>query len=480
MKRFSIFFLFIYISSCAIADYIMPLREYRAVWLTTLNGLDWPRTKANSQNDIEKQKKELSDILDQLCAVGINTVMFQTRVRGTVVYPSEIEPWDGCLTGKPGKAPGYDPLAFAVEECHRRGMEIHAWVVAFPVCKVSAMKALGSSALPRRHPELCYRSDEQYIMDPGVPETGDYIAKICDEIAQNYNIDGIHLDYIRYPERGIRFSDQKTFQRYGNGQSLKQWRSENVNSVVRKIRATLRSRKPWLRLSCSPVGKYADLPRQSSQGWNARDAVNQDAIMWLNEGLMDVLFPMMYFDNEHFYPFLLDWKQSAHHGTIAPGLGIYLLHPQEKNWNLLQLQRQMNVLRQAGLGGYAFFRSKFLTDDVKGIYEWTKEFNKLPALTPAATSLDSIPPTRPNAKARIRNFQVHLSWTPSADDSNVDVSYNVYRIEGYRMLPIALKISETSYVYSPSLPAVLHKPFAITAIDAYGNESEPRVVCAEY
>ena len=88
MKRFSIFFLFIYISSCAIADYIMPLREYRAVWLTTLNGLDWPRTKANSQNDIEKQKKELSDILDQLCAVGINTVMFQTRVRGTVVYPS--------------------------------------------------------------------------------------------------------------------------------------------------------------------------------------------------------------------------------------------------------------------------------------------------------------------------------------------------------------------------------------------------------
>lgn len=480
MKRFCITFSLIFLSFHVIAEYILPIREYRAVWLTTLNNLDWPRTKANSPLEAEKQRKELTDILDQLKNAGINTVMFQTRVRGTVVYPSSIEPWDGALTGTPGKSPGYDPLAFAVEECHKRGMEIHAWVVAFSVCKIAAMKALGNSALPRRRPELCYRSEDQYLMDPGVPETGDYIAEICDEIAKNYDIDGIHLDYIRYPEHGIRFDDTKTYRRYGNGKNIKQWRSENVTSVVRKIRSVLRARKPWLRLSCSPVGKYADLPRQSSKGWNARDAVSQDAVAWLNDGLMDVLFPMMYFDNQHFYPFAMDWKQRTKHGVVAPGLGIYLLHPREKDWNILQIQRQMNYMRQVGLGGYAFFRSKFLTDNVKGIYDWTCAYNRQPALTPAATSLDSIAPSIPNVTAHIRNHRVYLKWQPADDDSSSPIYYNVYRIERDNLLPIALKIAETFYTDAPALPATMHKPYAVTAMDACGNESEPRVVCAEY
>lgn len=458
----------------------MPIREYRAVWLTTLNGLDWPRTKASGAYEAEKQRKELTDILDRLKTAGINTVMFQTRVRGTVVYPSDIEPWDGSLTGTPGRSPGYDPLAFAVEECHKRGMELHAWVVAFPVCKIAAMKSLGNMSLPRRHPELCYRSDDQYLMDPGVPETGDYIAEICDEIAKNYDIDGIHLDYIRYPERGIRFDDSKTWRRYGNGKPLKQWRSENVTSVVRKIRSALRARKPWLRLSCSPVGKYADLPRQSSRGWNARDAVCQDAVQWLNDGLMDVIFPMMYFDNEHFYPFAMDWKERVSRGTVAPGLGIYLLHPHERDWNIIQVRRQMNYLRHAGLGGYAYFRSKFLTDNVKGIYDWTCQYNEQPALTPAATSLDSIPPSQPYATARISDHRVHLTWQSATDDSDGTIYYNVYRVEGYNLLPLALKLSGTSYTDAPALPATMHKPYAVTAMDACGNESEPRVVCAEY
>ena len=112
-----------------------PKREVRAVWLTTLSNLDWPLTKATNPSTRERQKQQLCDILDKLAAANVNTVLLQTRIRATTLYPSDYEPWDACLTGKAGQDPGYDPLQFAIEQCHRRGMELHAWVVAIPVGK---------------------------------------------------------------------------------------------------------------------------------------------------------------------------------------------------------------------------------------------------------------------------------------------------------------------------------------------------------
>ena len=345
-------------------------KNYHAVWLTTLMGLDWPKTPANSVEGITQQKQELIDILDRLQRAGINTILFQTRLRGTTAYPSQIEPWDRVFSGTPGKSPGYDPLRFALDEAHKRGMELHAWVVAFPVNKFADMKLLGNRSLPRRHPELCQPSSDQYLMDPGHPETGNYITSICQEIAKNYNVDGIHLDYIRYPEKGVRFNDTKTYKRFGNRVAIDQWRSQNVTNVVKKIRQALDAVRHNFVLSCSPIGKYADLTRQSSRGWNARDAVHQDAVTWLNNGLMDILFPMMYFDGDNFYPFVLDWQERAQRGCIVPGLGVYCLSPSEKDWPLVTLQRQMNFLRSQHINGFCLFRSKFLTDNVKGVYDW--------------------------------------------------------------------------------------------------------------
>ena len=103
-----------------------PLHEVRAVWLTTIGGLDWPHSYAQSSASIEKQKNELRSILDKLQHAGINLVFLQTRVRATTIFPSTKEPWDGCLSGKPGTSPGYDALAFAIDECHKRGMQLHA------------------------------------------------------------------------------------------------------------------------------------------------------------------------------------------------------------------------------------------------------------------------------------------------------------------------------------------------------------------
>ena len=175
----------------------MPKYEVRAVWLTTLGGLDWPNTQAKDEYSISKQKEELTSMLDALAAAGMNTVLMQTRVRGTVIYPSAIEPWDGCVTGTPGRSPGYDPLAFAVEECHKRGLDIQAWVVVMPVGK---WNSYGCTSLRKRHPKLIVKKGDEGYMDPANPLTAGYIAGICREITTKYDVDGIHLDYIRYPE----------------------------------------------------------------------------------------------------------------------------------------------------------------------------------------------------------------------------------------------------------------------------------------
>lgn len=370
MKRYTLSLLFLL--SCL----VLPLPSAaqavgtRAVWLTTLMGLDWPRQRAKNADGIARQKAELTAIYDKLQAAGINTILFQARIRGTVAYPSDIEPFDAVFSGTAGRSPGYDPLQFALDEAHRRGMTFQAWVVAYPVNKAESVKALGNRALPRKRPELCQRCGEQYMMDPGVPGTAEYIASICKEIVERYDVDGIHLDYIRYPETQVNFDDTKTYRRYGNGQRKADWRRDNVTRTVRAIRQAIDGVRSGVRLSCSPVGKYADLPRQSSKGWNARDAVSQDAVMWLNEGLMDEIYPMMYFDGDHFYPFALDWKEEAQRGKVIPGLGIYFLSKNEKDWDLLRIQRQLHFLKQQGFDGFALFRSKFFTDNTKGLYNW--------------------------------------------------------------------------------------------------------------
>ena len=138
----------------ALCTAIPPKHEVRAVWLTTIGGIDWPHSYAQSARSIEKQKDELRRILDQLQSAGINTILLQTRVRGTVIYPSAYEPWDGCLSGHPGKSPGYDALQFAINECHLRGMELHAWIVTMPVGKWDAM---GCKLLRKKMPRNIIR-----------------------------------------------------------------------------------------------------------------------------------------------------------------------------------------------------------------------------------------------------------------------------------------------------------------------------------
>lgn len=437
-----------------------PKYEVRAVWLTTIGGIDWPHSYAGSARSIERQKDELRDILDRLQRANINTVLLQTRIRATTIYPSAYEPWDGCLSGKPGKSPGYDALKFAIDECHRRGMELHAWVVAIPVGK---WNAAGCVRLRKRHPGLVRKIGDEGYLDPEKPQTAEYLADLCAEITGNYDIDGIHLDYIRYHETW----PMKVSRRQGR---------TNITNIVRAISRRVKSIKPWVKMSCSPIGKYKDLSRFSSYGWNAYERVCQDAQAWLRDGLMDELFPMMYFRGNQFYPFALDWNEHSYGRIVAPGLGIYFMSPGEKDWPLADITREMLTLRHYGMG-HAFFRSKFFTDNVKGIYDFTAQsFNQYPALIPPMTWQSSARPSAPSGLSRRTqedNVEL-LSWTP-VDKDTTRIMYNVYSSREYpvntddarNLTVVRLRKSSLIIPHDPT------RYYAVTATDRYGNESTP-------
>lgn len=467
-----------------------PKRELRAVWLTTLNGLDWPTTKATTPARREQQKAELCHILDRLQAVGINTVLLQTRVRGSVIYPSAIEPWDVALTGQYGADPGYDPLQFAIDETHRRGMELHAWIVTIPCFKQAVAKQMGKRSVLRTHPELCRRHADMYYLDPGLPGTADYLVRICHEIVSRYDVDGIHFDYIRYPENAASFADGTTYRRYGQGMNKASWRRNNITRIVSRIYADTKALKPWVRVSSSPVGKYADLSRFPSRGWNARDAVHQDAEGWLRDGIHDILFPMMYFDGNHFYPFAADWHEQSAGRLVAPGLGIYFMHPSEKNWPLSAIQRQLHFVRAEGLAGQCYFRSRFLTDDVKGLYTYLREtFYAFPALPPACTWIDAEAPAAPTAPAisLLTDHTEQLSWQAAdADQPRADGDYLRYNVYASRQWPVDVSRAENLVAtllrepcFSYDRLAALGLNFAVTAVDRVGNESAPLQLSAQ-
>lgn len=438
-----------------------PKHEVRAVWLTTIGGLDWPRTYAHTPEGVRRQKEELVCILDKLKEANINTVLFQVRTRGMVVYPSKYEPWDGCMSGIPGKSPGYDPLLFAVEECHKRGMEIQAWVVTVPVGK---WNGYGCKALRAVHPSLMMREKAEGYMNPAVPQTAKYIAGICLEIAERYDVDGIHLDYIRYPEN-MKLDVPRNKAR------------ENITRIVRSVHDTVKNIKPWVKISCSPIGKLNDLSRYSSRGWNAFNKGCQDVELWMKEGLMDQIYPMMYFRDNQFFPFADDWAMRSSGKTVVPGLGIYFLSPKEADWQLSDITRQMYTLRSMGMG-CAFFRSRFFTDNTKGLYDFVSHhFNIHPSLVPPMTCHGMEPPLPPT-EIKVKNISGYdvIEWNTGTDRSRSPyLTYNVYASSDYPVDTddaanlLVCRSRDNDVVVRNGKTRPLY--YAVTAVDRYGNES---------
>ena len=445
-----------------------PKYEVRAVWLTTIGGIDWPHSYAQSERSAEKQKEELRAILDRLQKANINTILLQTRIRATTIYPSQYEPWDGCLSGFPGKSPGYDALQFAIDECHKRGMEVHAWVVTIPVGK---WNSYGCRQLRKRFPRLIKRIDQDGYMDPEATQTGCYLAEMCREIVQRYYVDGIHLDYIRYPETW-KFRISKDQAR------------GNITRIVEKIHQAVKKEKPWVKMSCSPIGKFDDLSRYWSHGWNAYTKVAQDAQAWLKDGLMDELFPMMYFRGDQFFPFAIDWKEHSYGKIIAPGLGIYFLDPKEGKWNISDITSELYHLRNIG-EGHAFFRNKFLLDNHQGVYDFvTAHFNRYPALVPPMTWESNKRPQQPvtlrieeNEGTTTLRWDNSLQYEDGTAIKTPSIYNNVYASKEYpvdvhdaRNLILTRTTRQQLTTRTGNTPTY----YAVTTTDGFGNESRAK------
>lgn len=434
-----------------------PKREVRAVWLTTLKNLDWPKTAAHDANSIEKQKEELRHILDSYQRANINTVLLQTIVRASAIYPSHIVPWDACLTGSFGIAPGYDPLAFAISECHRRGMELHAWMATLPV---GAYSGPAASRLRKQGYRMLKTGNDAFL-DPADRRTATLVASLAREITIRYDIDGIHLDYIRYPETipAPRTNAEADLRR------------SRITQIVRQVSDAVKAEKPWVKISCSPVGKYSDLTLHSSHNWNARERVSQDAQAWLRDGLMDQLYPMIYFRDDDFYPFAIDWAEHTYGRTVAVGLGTYFLDPVNagrRKWTLDDVRREMLASRTMGLGT-AHFRSTHLTANLLHIHDFTSlEYAPWRALTPAMTWISTTKPTQPtnmslrnglltfNGNAPYYNIYGSNTWPVDISDARNLI------LTRYPATSLTLNVRDAApYCY-----------YAVTAMDRYGNESD--------
>ena len=452
--------------------------EIRAAWITTIGGLDWPASKATSAYGIKRQKDELCRQLDILKEANFNTVLFQTRLRGDVVYPSLYETFAESLAGETGRNPGYDPLKFAIEECHKRGLELHAWIVCIPIGNDRQVKLLGKSSVVKKNPDMCIHFKKAWYLDPGNPNTAGYLSAIAKEITTCYDIDGIHLDYIRYPENVENFPDNKTFRKYGKGKDISQWRRDNITAIVRRIYNEVKSIKPWVKVSSSPVGKYNDTRRYSSKGWNAYSAVYQDVKLWLKTGIQDVIFPMMYFRDNQFYPFALDWQENKHGRWVVPGLGIYFLKYKNHEWDINEIMRQIYFTRRNKLDGQAFFRNEFLMKNTCGLTDsLTNKFYSSPAAVPPMTWQDSIPPSPPcNGNISYTADGIALKWE-RPDSCKENISYRIYASTVYPVDTdnanniICLKNSSNGFKYTSSYCDNLF--WAVTSIDRFGNESCP-------
>jgi uncharacterized lipoprotein YddW (UPF0748 family) len=404
--------------------------EIRAVWLTGNYSLDWPSKPFKNSDDINNQQDELIDILDKLKEANFNMVFLQTRLRGDVIYNSQIEPVSPFIREAKNKISKYDPLAFAVSECHKRGLECHAWFVTYPLGPEKVKGKANSSPTLKKIKEKAKLHKKEFYMDPGDPETNVYLLSLIEEIVKKYDVDGIHLDYVRYPDGN--FPDQTTYKRYGKGKNKADWRRENITRFVSEVYETVKSKKRWVQVSSSVIGVYTTLQNSKKKNYlTAYHNVYQDPVQWLLEGKQDFIVPMMYYADDLFYPSVLDWKSRNKERYIIPGLGVFQLDEKAANWNVNRIKEQINYSRENRMGGNVFFRTRHLMDNKKGILnELKNNFYQHPALLPPLTWLDSAAPLPPkNPHAIITGEYLFLSWESPKQPKNKNVSYNVYRSE---------------------------------------------------
>ncbi len=449
--------------------YGQPKREVRAVWLTTNFQLDWPP----KSYDPEIQKKSLLEILDNLKSKNFNTVYFQVRSQGSVLYKSNYEPWSQYLTGRLGEAPSYDPLAFIINEAHKRNLEVHAWLNMVNVKSGdSPIQITNPLHIALARPEWIRKYFEAnsvtYWLDVGFPEVRDYLKSLCVELVENYDIDGIHLDYIRYP--GIDFDDSLSYEMFGKGKTREDFRRDNINSLVASIYDTVTSIKPMIKVGSAPIGIYENI--SGARGLEGKNSVFQDAREWLRRKKQDYIAPQIYWDlssNPRFEILVADWTKQNFDRQVVIGIGAY--NPLVEK----EIEQQIEITRKYQSAGQSFFRFENIKDKNFVAYRY-------PSNIPPMKWKDSIPPNPPYSLSG-KNIEnklglIELVWgIPSkAIDGDTAKYYNIYRSNNNKIdreNPAYILTSTKNYYYYDYIrrPSQLEYFYQVSSFDKNHNES---------
>lgn len=448
-------------------------REFRAAWVTSVWNRDWV-SQPGLPND--RQQAELLTILDRLQALNFNALILQVRPEGDALYPSTIEPWSHWLTGKQGKAPEplYDPLAFAIDQCHQRNIELHAWFNPYRA-RTSRDTVNARSHVAITNPSVVYEWGNQLWMDPGSPAIQDQTYRVILDVVRRYDVDGIHLDdyFYPYPLAGQDFPDAATYQRYrsqGGTLSLADWRRDNVNQLVQRLATGIRTEKSHVKFGISPFGIYRPGQPAQIQGLDAYDRLYADALKWLQQGWVDYLAPQLYWRIDppaQSYPVLLNWWTDNNPQQRHIYVGNNLSQLDGKAWELSEIERQIDLTRQQrsrlALGNIFFSMDDLLTnrEGVRDRFQ-TATFRS-PALVPQMPWLSAALPSIP---ANLRVAEGKLTWTPAA---NVR-AWTLYRQQSDTWnLTRILPASTTSAIVSPGT-------YALCRVDRLAAESAGVVV----
>ena len=405
-------------------------REFRGAWVATVGNIDWPSKPGLST---DQQKAELLAILSRAAELRLNAVILQVRPGCDALYHSAFEPWSEYLTGTMGQAPSpfYDPLAFAIDEAHKRGLELHVWFNPFRARHLSARSAVPANHITRTRPDLVRQYGKLLWLDPGEPAVQDYSAKVVLDVVRRYDIDGVHLDDYFYPYRirdaegsTVPFNDAASWKRYqasGGKLDREDWRRQNIDRFVERLYATVKAEKPFVKFGISPPGIWRPGNPPQIQGHDAYAFIYADSRKWLYNGWLDYLAPQLYWDIQapaQSYPVLLKWwtEQNPRNRYVYAGNDVSRIGGRRRT--VEEIVNQIGITRQtAGASGNIFWNFKPLLQNRSGINDALKlHIFSQPALPPAVTWSDKIVPPSPKVRASENGTGLQLSWTSTANE----------------------------------------------------------------
>ncbi len=463
-------------------------REFRAVWLVTVNNSDWPSRPGLSTWD---QQQELLALLNKAVELKLNAVIFHVRTGADAFYDSPYEPWAQFLTGVQGRAPEpyWDPLAFAVAEAHKRGLELHAWFNPYKAHYTKDTAAAARNQIVRQRPDVVYPYGRFVWMDPGIPEVRRRALRAIMDVVRRYDVDGVHIDdfFYPYPEKDssgatIEFPDSATYAKYlksGGNLAKDDWRRHNIDVFVQQMYEGVKRLKPWVKVGISPFGIWRPGYPEQIRGFDAYAQIYADSRKWLEQGWLDYFTPQLYWHIdplEQSYPVLLDWwlDQNPKHRHVWPGLFTGRVGANGANsWPSEEIVRQVELTRERaakGATGNVHFPTRVFVRDPDSLDEKLGRLYAEPALVPASPWLNARVPAMPSIRVAIdaatgdRLLRLWWSkgqrpwlWTVRArvgDSWTVDILPGTERVH---LLP-----RDFTEVY-------------VTAVSRTGNESHPAI-----